>query len=141
MHYRSCGKTSDEESATHAMNQRIAFSAMAVLLAAHLLSPTRSADLAALAGTYVAHDTGAVNTLTLAADATATLVTVTPAGETTTETGSWLIEGATVQIAFVNVPGAGGATATTLEVRDGALVARRGADGAFRFAGLTFVKS
>ena len=114
---------------------------LAVLLAAHLLSPTQSADVAALVGTYVANGAGAVNTLTLAADATATLVSVTPDGATTVETGSWLLEGATVQIAFMNVPGAGGATATTLEVRDGSLVARRGDDGALRFAGLTFEKS
>jgi hypothetical protein len=124
------------------MNQRIAFSAMAILLAAHVLSPTRSVEMAAIAGVYVSHGTNAAETysLALSADASATLTIAGPSG-VTIETGSWMLEGDAVQVAFMGAPGAGSATAATLEVRDGALVARPGVDETSRFAGLTFVKS
>ena len=98
--------------------------------------------MAAIAGVYVSHGTNAAETysLALSADASATLTIAGPSG-VTIETGSWMLEGSAVQIAFMGTAGAGSATAGTLEVVDGALVARQGVDEASRFAGITFVKS
>lgn len=99
--------------------------------------------MAAIAGVYVAHGTRVAETysLTLAADSSATLMITAPDGAVAIETGSWMLEGAAVQVAFMGASGAGSATAATLDVRPGALVARQGVDDASRFAGLTFVKS
>jgi hypothetical protein len=127
------------------MNERIAFAAMAILLAAHLLSATRSPETVALEGTYIASAGHGAETylLTLGADLSATLATVPEggAGESSTETGAWILEGSSVHVAFAGDTNSGGATAVTLELRDGALVAEPGDEAAARFAGLTFTRS
>ena len=124
------------------MNQRIAFAAMAMLLAAHTFSPMTSPEAVAVAGAYVAAAPGTADTyrLTLGTDASATLETVPASGAATSaERGAWFLEGSTVQLALTR-DGNENATAATLEVRDGALVAAAAGAETSRFAGLTFTK-
>src|SRR4051794_134618 len=107
------------------MNEKIAFGAMAILLSASMLAQTRSPEFAALAGTYVAvaADGSARYVLTLAPDGTAELRSSTydRSLDAAPETGAWMLDGASVQVAVAN--GGVSALALTLEVRDGALVA------------------
>jgi len=124
------------------MNEKIAFSAMAILLAASMLAQTRSPQFAALAGTYVAvsADGGARYVLTLAADGTAEFRSMTydRGLDVAPETGAWMLDGAAVQVALSR--GVENAHAVTLAVNDGTLVVA-GADAtdpSSRLSGLTF---
>src|SRR5688500_7691721 len=112
------------------MTERIAFAAMALLLAGHVYLGARSPEAVALAGTYVASAGPSAETyvLTLGTDASATLVT-RPSGDANQErleTGAWVLEGSTVQIAVRAGTTTGNATALTLDLVDGKLVAEPG---------------
>jgi hypothetical protein len=126
------------------MNERIAFGAMALLLAAGLLTQSRSPAFAALTGTYVATTSAGESSerhvLVLAGDGTATLRTESPDGSViATETGAWLLDGTSVQTAFKGV-GSDGARGLTFVVKDGTLVGA-GTDAlASRFATVIFTK-
>lgn len=130
------------------MTERIAFGAMALLLAAGVMSQTRSPAFAALAGSYVAVSTTGEQSrqiiLTLAADGTASLRTAALDGsnESAPESGSWLLDGNTVQIALAG-DAIEGPHGLSLRTTGTALVAN-GADSpdaSSRFAGLIFTRA
>jgi hypothetical protein len=118
--------------------------AVILLLGGATLLQEGSPEFIATAGTYVAvqsTDTGERElTLTLREDSTAELRTTSPAeaGQPVVETGMWLLDGPSVQIAFANGGESGAATGATLERGADGLVAPAGDEGASRFAGLTF---
>jgi hypothetical protein len=122
----------------------MSIAAVVVLLGAATFMQTGNPEFAATAGTYIAVASTSEGprelTLTLREDATAELRTSPPGGpgEGEVETGMWLLDGPSVQIAFGSGAGVEATTGVTLERAAGALVAPSGDEGVSRFAGLTF---
>jgi hypothetical protein len=128
------------------MNQRVAVAAIFILFAAQGLVQTRSPELAAFVGVYVAE--GSMNgrpvkhVLTLNGDTASSLRTLSEDGtlELSTATGTWLLDGQAVEISLVGSDDGQSATALTLHRADDALVAPEAGQSESGFAGLTFVR-
>jgi hypothetical protein len=126
------------------MNERIAFGALAILLAAGMVAKNNSLEFLALTGTYVAVTVDGTTryALRLGADGTAELRTMTydRSPDAAPATGAWILDGTTVQVALAS--GVESALALTLHSQERTLVVT-GSDSsapASPLSGLTFTK-
>jgi hypothetical protein len=106
-----------------------------------------SPAIQALVGTYVAvagpSDGEVRHVLSLGADATATLRTMSPDGkhELSAESGAWIADGPTIQVVLADPSDPAALTTLVLKKEDGSLVASGLEGRRSRFAGLAFART